>query len=231
MSEMTEELDFRHTLLGELILSRRRLQYAPDPWVYEVDLDGRFLMSSTVRFSEEALAERTLRRLDGDDWRVLVGGLGLGYTAAAALAFREVETLDVVEFLPEVIEWYERDLVPMAATLADDPRCRIFQGDCFEWLRCDGGADYDAVLIDIDDGPDDLLSDEHGSFYTSRGLRGARRCLRPGGMLGIWTSRAADPRFLRRVQSAFGRATVEEVDFYNPFLDLHDVNAIYIARA
>ena len=76
----------------------------------------------------------------------------------------------------------------MASTLADDSRCRIFQGDCFEWLRCDGDADYDGVLIDIDDGPDDLLSDEHGSFYTPAGLPSARRCLRTGGMLGIWTT-------------------------------------------
>lgn len=231
MSTTIEELDFRQTVLGELILSRRRLRSPQDSWVYEIDLDGRFLMSSTVRFSEEALAEQTLRLLDGEDWRVLVGGLGLGYTAAAALAFPEVDTLDVVEFLPEVIAWYERNLVPMAATLADDPRCRIFQGDCFQWLRSDGYADYDAVLIDIDNGPDDLLSDEHGSFYTSVGLHGARRCLRPGGMLGIWTSRPTDTRFLKRLRRAFRRAAVEEIEFYNPFLDLYDVNAVYLARA
>ena len=131
MSTTIEELDFQQTVLGELILSRRRLRSAQDSWVYEIDLDGRFLMSSTVRVSEEALAKRALELLDGDDWRVLVGGLGLGYTAAAALTFPEVDRLDVVEFLPEVIAWYERDLVPMTATLADDSRCHIFQGDCF----------------------------------------------------------------------------------------------------
>lgn len=231
MSTTTEELDYQHTDLGELILSRSRLQHpAPDPWVYEIDLDGRFLMSSTVRFSEEALAERVLRQLDGDDWHVLVGGLGLGYTAAAALAFPQVDTLDVVEFLPEVIAWHERDLVPMAATLADDARCRIFRGDCFDWLRYDVDAGYDAVLIDIDNGPDDLLSDDHGSFYTSRGLREARRSVRPGGMIGIWTNRATDTRFLRRLQRELGRTVVEEIEFYNPFIDLDDVNAIYLTR-
>ena len=169
--------------------------------------------------------------LDGDDWRGLVGGLGLGYTAGAALEFPEVERLDIVEFLPEVIAWHERDLVPMASTLADDSRCRIFQGDCFEWLRCDGDADYDAVLIDIDDGPEDLLSDEHRSFYTPAGLRGARRCLRPDGMLGYLDQSATDTRLLRRLQSAFDRATVKEIEFYNPFLDLFDINAIYLCRA
>jgi spermidine synthase len=231
MSSTIEELDFKETVLGELILSRRPLPSARDSWVYEIELDGRFLMSSAVRFSEEALAERTLRLLDGSDWRVLVGGLGLGYTAAAALTFPEVDTLDVVEYLPEVIAWYERGLVPMSATLGDDSRCRIFQSDCFQWLRYLGVANYDAVLIDIDNGPEDLLTRDHGSFYTSVGLHGTRRCLRPGGMLGIWTSRPTDTRFLKRIQNAFSQATVEEIEFYNPFLDLDEVNAIYLARA
>ncbi len=231
MSATIEELDYRQTVLGELILRRRRPLSAPDSWVYEVKLDGRFLMSSMVRFSEEALAERALRWLDGDNWSVLVGGLGLGHTAAAALAFPQVDTLDVVELLPEVIAWYGRSLVPMAAALAGDPRCRIVQGDCFQWLRCGADASYDAVLIDIDDGPDDLLSDDHGSFYTAAGLSGARRCLRSDGVLGVWTSRPTDARFLKRLQNAFDRAAVEEIVFYNRFLDLDDVNAIYLARA
>lgn len=231
MSTGIEELDFQETALGDLILSRRRPRAARESWVYEIDLDGRFLMSSTVRFSEEALAERSLRLLDGDGWRVLVGGLGLGYTAAAALEFPEVHSLEVVEFLPEVIAWHERDLVPMAATLAKDSRCRVFEGDCFEWLGTDGDCEYDAVLIDIDDGPDDLLTEEHGSFYTLGGLRDARRCLRPGGVLGVWTNRSTDTRFLKRLQKAFHRATVEEIEFTNPLLDIVEVNAIYVARA
>ncbi len=80
-----EELDFRQTELGELLLRRRRPVSMPDTWVYEVRLDDRFLMSSLVHDSEDELARLSLRRLEGREWRVLVGGLGLGHTVAEVL--------------------------------------------------------------------------------------------------------------------------------------------------
>lgn len=225
-----EELDFRRTALGELLLRRRRPVSMPDTWVYEVRLDERFLMSSLVHDSEDALARLALERLEGRGWRVLVGGLGLGYTAAAALAWEQVEALDVVEFLPEVIDWHRRELVPPAAELAADARCRIVQGDCFGWIREGAGGRYDAVLIDVDDSPEHLLSPDHGAFYSEAGLTDARRSLEPGGILALWTAGPLLEEFLVRMRRVFGDVTAEAVEFDNPLHSTEDVNTIYLAR-
>ncbi len=231
MGTSFEELDYCQSALGELILRRRKPVSMPDTWVYEVKLGGNFLMSSLIRTSEEELVRLALPRLDGSDWRVLVGGLGLGYTAAAALASSDVKSVEVIEFLPEVIAWHERGLVPMGETLCDDARCRLVQGDCFARVRADAGKDYDALLIDIDDGPEELLSPDHELFYSVEGLRDARRCLRSGGVFGLWTSRACHDDFLGRLRDAFGNGDAEEVTFHNSLLSIDEVNAIYLAQA
>ncbi len=225
-----EELDFRQTALGELLLRRRCPVTMPDTWIYEVRLDERFLMSSLVHDSEDALARLSLERLEGRGWRVLVGGLGLGYTAAAALAWKQVEALDIVEFLPEVIDWHQRELVPLAAELAADARCRIVQGDCFGWIREGAGGRYDAVLIDVDDSPEHLLSPDHGEFYTEAGLTDARQSLELGGILALWTAGPLLEEFLVRMRRVFGDVTAEAVEFYNPLHSTDEVNTIYVAR-
>ncbi len=231
MATSFEELDYCHCALGELVLRRRRPVSMPDTWVYEVKLNGHFLMSSLVRTSEEELARLALTRLDGRVSRVLVGGLGLGYTAAATLAFPEVNHVEVIELLPEVIAWHEKQQVPLGATLCHDQRCRIVQGDCFERLRNGQAAEFDAVLIDIDDGPEEVINSDHRSFYSIDGLRGARRCLRADGAFGLWTSRACNDDFLERLRSAFGNGDAEEVHFHNPLLSIDEVNTIYLAHA
>lgn len=225
-----EELDFRETSIGELLLRRRRPLSMPDTWVYEVKLNNRFLMSSLVHESEDQLALLSLERLGEGPWRVLVGGLGLGHTAAAVLTREEVASLDVVEFLPEVIDWHRRELVPLGAGLVADERCRIVQGDCFQWIREGSGGDYDAVLIDIDDSPEHLLSPEHGSFYTEEGLAAARASVRPGGVFALWTAGPLLPEFLERLRGVFGEAEAEPVHFHNPLHSLDDLNTIYVAR-
>src|SRR5688572_25941393 len=116
-----EELDHCHTDLGELVLRRRRPVSLPDQWVYEVKLAGRFLMSSLNTESERELATRALALIPGGELRVLIGGLGLGYTAAAALADPRVAAVDVIERLPEVIAWHRRGLVPLGDALCRDP--------------------------------------------------------------------------------------------------------------
>ena len=231
MSSTFEELDYRQSALGELILRRRRPVSMPDTWVYEVKLNGNFLMSSLVRTSEEELVRLALSLLNGGDWCVLVGGLGLGYTAAAALAYSNVQSVEVVEFLPEVIDWHARRFVPLADVLHGDPRCRIVQGDCFARLRGEAREEFDAVLIDIDDGPEELLSADHGLFYSVAGLRDARRSLIAGGVFGLWTSRATNHQFLARLGQAFDDARAEEVEFHNPLLSIDEINTIYVARA
>ncbi|MFY9345750.1 MAG: spermidine synthase [Planctomycetota bacterium] len=230
MAPTFEELDCRATELGELVLRRRRPVSQPDQWVYEVKLAGRFLMSSLNTTSERELATRALARLEGAGLHVLVGGLGLGYTAAAALAEPRVARVDVVERLPEVIGWHRRGLVPLGPALCADPRCRLIEGDCLQRLQAGDGTSYDAILIDIDDSPIHLLDETHAAFYSVSGLRAARRSLRPGGIFALWTSLPAEPEVTARLRQAFGEASVEEVRFDNALLDEPEVNAIYFAR-
>ncbi len=225
-----EELDIRRTQLGELLLRRRRPVSMPETWVYEVKLDDRFLMSSLVHASEDELARLSLRRLEGRGWRVLVGGLGLGHTVAEALTWAQVETIDVVEYLEEVIAWHRRELVPLGAALGADERCRIVQGDCFQWIRDAGVETYDAVLIDVDDSPEHLLSPGHGSFYTETGLAAARRCLRAGGVFALWTAGPVLEHFLERMRRVFSDVEAQAVHFHNPLHNLDDVNTIYVAQ-
>ena len=161
---------------------------------------------------------------------MLVGGLGLGHTVAAALAWAQVEAVDVVEYMSEVIDWHARELVPLAAALRDDERCRIVQADCFQWIRNGSGGSYDAVLIDIDDSPEHLLSPAHGSFYTELGLADARRSLRPGGVFALWTAGEVLPDFVDRMRRVFGEVDVEAVHFHNPLHNRDDVNTIYVAQ-
>lgn len=231
MAKSFEELACEPTELGELVLRRRRPVSQPEHWVYEVKLAGRFLMSSLNTASERELATRALARVDGEALRVLVGGLGLGYTAAAALADARVAAVTVVERLPEVVEWHRRGLVPLGAELCREPRCRFVQGDCLRLLQAAAGEVYDVILIDIDDSPIHLLDEAHADFYTVAGLRAVRRRLRPGGVFALWTSLPAEPEVTQRLGEAFGAAEVEEVRFDNALLDEAEVNAIYFARA
>lgn len=226
-----EEIDYQDTELGELILRRRRPLSQPDTWVYEVKLAGRFLMSSLNTDSERELATRALARLHGDRLQVLVGGLGLGYTAAAALADPRVAKVDVVERLPAVIDWHRRGILPLGDALSVDPRCHLLVGDCLHALQQGGPPRYDAILIDIDDSPIHLLDEAHATFYSVAGLAAARQSLRPGGVFALWTSLPAEAEVTARLAQAFRTADVEEVRFDNALLDHPEVNALYFGMA
>lgn len=229
MSASFEELDYQQTELGELILRRRRPVGLIDTEVYEVKLAGRFLMSSLVTDSERALARLVLEKVEGSGLHVLIGGLGLGYTAAEALDDGRVSRLDVVERLAAVIDWHRRGLVPLATRLCTEARCHLIHGDCFDLLRRAGPESYDAILLDIDDSPIHLLDPGHAAFYTVEGLQDAARCLSPRGVFGLWTSLPAEPEVLELLARSFGQATAEEVCFGNPLLDAPETNAIYLA--
>ena len=131
MSLSFEELDYRRTHLGELILRRRRVPSLGDTEVFEVKLDDAFLMSSLFNTGEIALAELGLAGLDPAQLDVVVGGLGLGYTAGAALDQPRVRSVLVIEALAEVIDWHQRGLVPLGLKLTADQRCRLINDDSF----------------------------------------------------------------------------------------------------
>lgn len=234
-----EELDYTQTALGALELRRRRPASMPDQWVYEVKLDGRFLMSSLNHSSEVALSEVGLAFLaEGSDapaapWKVMVGGLGLGHTAKAALADDRVGALQVFELLPAVIRWHESGLVPLGETLCNDDRCKLVQGDALATLAgaeaTEDNERWDAVLIDIDDSPEHLLAESHGGFYTDAGLRGLRASLVPGGIAAIWSSLPVEG-FEDRMEQVFGNCIVHDAEFHNALLMEDEVNPIYLAR-
>ncbi|WP_296574895.1 spermidine synthase [Phreatobacter sp.] len=163
MSHFFQELDYQETPIGALSLRRRR-EHRLDVDVYEIKLGDEFLMSSLFTASEIALADLGLAGLAGGPADVAVAGLGLGYTAKAVLDHADVASLVVVEMLEPVIGWHRAGLLPMGTALPGDPRCRFVAGDFFALAASRTGLDpqspdrrFDAVLVDIDHSPDELL--------------------------------------------------------------------------
>jgi len=236
MSALFEELDYQPTPLGALSLRRRREpRLGVD--VYEIKLGEAFLMSSLFTASEVALAQYGLAATPQPERDVLVGGLGLGYTARAVLEHDAVATLTVVEYLAPVIDWHRDGLVPMGTALDTDPRCQLVQGDFFALAQSREGFDpdmpgrqFDSILVDIDHSPDALLNDRNESFYRPEGLRAAAQHLKPGGVFGLWSNDAPDARFLDRLGMAFAEAWAEPVTFHNPLMDQPYTQTVYLAR-
>jgi spermidine synthase len=237
MNPQFEELDYCKTHLGELILQRRRVLALDGAEAYEVKLNGEYLMSSLFHEAEGELARLGLGLLAGGNREVVVGGLGLGYTAAAALAFPQVTRLVVVEALEPVIDWHQRGLVPNGRKLADDPRCSFLNADFFALARGDGfdparpGHRWDAVLLDIDHTPSHLLNGAHADFYSEAGLRKLKGFLRPGGVFALWSNDEPDATFLDILRKVFGRAEGRASVFENPLMQEKSVNGIYLACA
>jgi spermidine synthase len=247
-----EELDVQPTSMGELVLRRRRA-LSRDIDVFEVLLDGEFLMSSLVHESEDALARLALAELGGRESDVLVGGLGLGYTARAALDAAGTRRVRVVEASEHVLGWFRRGLVPLADGLGRDPRCELVHGDFFapflpgtegsgeppaHALGPAGGngpgaagPDWDAILVDIDHTPRVLLHPDHAPFYELEGLTRVRGALRPEGVFALWSAEPEEAAFLETLREAFGNGRAEEVTFLDPLLDQDITNTIYLARA
>ncbi|GAA0973843.1 Polyamine aminopropyltransferase [Nocardioides aquaticus] len=210
-----EELDHAETPWGVVSL-RRRHDLVTDREVFEVKLDDDFLMTSQFTATEEELARIALRALTGDALRVLVGGLGLGYTAATALADPRVAHVTVVEAVERVVEWHRRDLFPDTRGLAADPRTTLLHDDFFALVRSRAhDGEYDAVLVDIDHAPDRLLRPDHGDFYSPGGLAAVAALLDPAGVLALWSDEPPDDAVLAAMGTAFAGATSHVVTFDN----------------
>jgi len=175
-----EILAYEDTPLGPLCLRRRELLSSPGTVVTEVTLNHEFLMSSYHTASEVALAGFALEMHEGRELTVLVGGLGLGYTAHEALASPRVSRVLVLELLPQVVDWLEQELVPLASVLKADERFRTEIDDVFARLAAPPAERFDLILIDVDHAPDFPLSSANASFYTEEGVERASRHLTPG---------------------------------------------------
>ena len=219
MSASFAELGYRQTPLGELTLRRRRVAALDNLEVYEVKLGNAFLMSSLFHEVEVALADLALTRLAAP-LDVVVGGLGLGYTARAALHNPAVRSLIVVEALDGVIEWHQHGLVPLGPELTGDPRCRLIHGDFFALAAAQAGFDladpgrkFHAVLLDIDHSPRNLLHVRHGAFYEAAGLQCLAQHINPGGAFALWSDDPPDDHFLRTLREVFDTADAQVVQF------------------
>ena len=224
-----EILAYEDTPLGPLCLRRRELLSVPGTVVTEVTLNHAFLMSSYNTASERALSTVALEMHAGMELQVLVGGLGLGYTAHAALGSPRVARVEVVEFLPQVIDWLEQDLVPLSAELKAETRLAVRQGDVYARLAEAPMTRFDLVLIDVDHAPDDPLSGTNASFYTREGLERARHHLAPGGILGVWSYAVSSP-FTDALREVFRNVRVVPVSFYNQLLDEETTDWLFFAR-
>ena len=217
-------LEHAHTAIGTIHLERYQAPASPG-WVYEIQINGQLLMSSLSPMSEIELSVRALSLQQGEgSLEVLVGGLGLGYTAHAALATSRVTRVRVVEKMDFVIDWMRAGLFPLSKELTDDERIEIVQGDIYEQLLGPASERYDLILVDVDHAPDAPLSRASAPFYTGLGQSAVRSHLNPGGVLGVWSAyddddfadvlRAAYPE-THRAHVRWGGTSAESPAFHN----------------
>ena len=223
-----EELAYANTPLGEISL-RKRYDRLTKRWVHEVRLGDEYLMSSQFNASELALARLGLAEAAGEDLRVVVAGLGLGFTAHEALKDPRTTSLTVVELVGAVIDWHRRELVPDTSGLAADPRCDLVEADFFAMMRAGQCPAVDVLLVDIDHSPDALLAEGHGDFYNASGLGSAAAALSDQGVFALWSDDDPDDRVLVHLRTAFARARAEVVAFDNPITRGTSSCTVYVA--
>lgn len=178
---------------GELRLKQRGQEFS-------IMLGPIELMNSRLSGSERALATLTCEKIRGRSRpHVLIGGLGMGFTLRAALGELSSDaTVSVAELVPAVVSWARGPMASIFDGCLDDPRVTIHEGDVASLIRS-SKASYDAILLDVDNGPDGLTHEANDGLYDFSGLNAARKALRPGGVLAVWSS-APDPRFTKRLR-------------------------------
>ena len=231
-----EELDYQETPLGAISLRRRSEPRLGGKILYEVKLGEEFLMSSLFVEAEKELAALALQSLDTEELDVVVGGLGLGYTAAEALANEAVRSLLVIETMAPVISWHQLGLVPLGDKLALDSRCSLVHGDFFKLAASPGSFDshnpgrlFHAVLLHIDHSPSHWLETGNSAFYTQAGLSALAASLHPGGVFGLWSNDPPDEAFSNLLDGVFASAEFHLVTFPNPYTGGESSNTIYLA--
>ena len=182
------------------------------------------------------MARLGLARTPGAALDVIIGGLGLGYTAQEALQCSRIRTLTVIEYSDAVIDWHQRDLLPDTAGLAADGRVTLVCADFFAAATGEVGFDarrpgrlFDAILLDIDHSPRHLLHDPHAQFYTYDGLSAAATKLAPGGAFAMWSDDPPDDEFTALLEAVFTGVGAETVWFDNPITRGQSAATIYLA--
>lgn len=180
------EIERTRTASGDEIILRKRGE------IYEIRFNGMELMSSFNHQSETVLAERSARLYGRAARRVLIGGLGIGFTLRTALDWLEPDArVTVCELVPEIVEWNRRFMGHLAGHPLDDPRVDMRVEDVQQVLRQEDAA-YDMILMDTDNGPDLTVRDTNGAIYTDAGLNSVWHSLRPDGIAAFWSATISD---------------------------------------
>ncbi|MGJ9372867.1 spermidine synthase [Nesterenkonia sp. CF4.4] len=225
-----EELDWLQTPMGELML-RRRTEPGTGTQIYEVKLGEEFLMSSLFTVAEEQMSILGLAAAKGEQLDVVVGGLGLGYTAVTALADERVSRLQVIDALPAVIDWHQRKLLPVSSQLVEDPRTTLRHDDFFAVMRTpptDDAPRHDVILLDVDHSPRHTLDPSHADLYTTAGLTALARHLADHGVFTLWSDDPPDEEFMATLSSVFDDCQAHVVDFANHLTGGTSSNTVYV---
>lgn len=189
---------------SELTLHRRDTEYS-------IRINGLELMNSRMFGSEELLAELSCKAIAGRKKScVLVGGLGMGYTLSAALKSLNPESKVIVsEFFPSVVQWNRDILGELAGFPLDDPRVSVLVEDVVKVIK-EADSKFDAILLDVDNGPDGLTREDNNRLYSVTGLGKIKKALKPGGVVSIWSA-SEDKRFTNRLKKIFSEVTEKKV--------------------
>lgn len=236
MSLLFKEIDSQVSEIGQISLRRRRMPAFGDRDIYEVKLGDEFLMSSMFVEAEEALSTLGLAAVKGDNLSVVVGGLGLGYTAVTALKDERISELMVVDALDTVIGWHQDELVPLGKILNADSRNRYVLGSFFD-LAIDPrlgfdpdvkGKQLDAILLDIDHSPTEFLDVANASFYTTENLALMAEQLKPNGVFAMWSQNLPEADFETLLRTVFEQVDSHVVKFFNPMQNIVSTNSVYV---
>ena len=213
-----EILAYEDTPLGPLCLRRRELLSEPGTVVTEVTLNHEFLMSSYNTDSEREISNRSVEIHGGKHLKALVGGFGLGYTARELLNDDRIASVEVVEYLPQVLDWLREGLIPLSAELNAVEHLQLTPGDVYQRLLGEPQEKFDLIVIDVDHSPADQLSAQEHEFYGASGLTTAKEHLAEGGVLAVW-SYAENSSFSEALRAVFAESHVEPIRTYNPMVN------------
>ncbi len=243
MQPIFEEIDFQHTTLGDISLRRRSEPRLDNVIIYEVKLNEEFLMSSLFTEAEIQLSLLGLKQVqntfgDSEELDIIVGGLGLGYTAATVLDNPAVISLNVIDVMQPVINWHQQKLVPLGEKLTNDARCKLTHADFYQLARLENtGFNNEipnqlahAVLLDIDHSPSHLLNESNASFYTKAGLESLAKKIYSKGIFGLWSNELPDQDFIELLNSVFESTQAHIVKFTNPYTQEESINTVYLSN-
>ena len=240
MSFIFEELDCQPSPIGDISLRRRSEPRLNNQIIFEVKLDDEFLMSSLFVEAEKQLSKLGLAALKRNghrkDLEIVVGGLGLGYTAAEALKDPDIKLMRVIEIMQPVISWHQRSLLPLGDVLATNVRSELVWGDFFTWATATERVDKNqpqqkthAVLLDIDHSPSHWLNNTNQSFYTEVSLTRLAEKIYSGGVFALWSNELPDEAFSELLSRIFFNCEAHTITFPNPYTGETSSNSVYVA--